>query len=68
MDWLVFNIVVLVVIDVLFLIWGIILSVRLSRLDNREKADFVMLVLMDEIKKYHKKESKKEESKKKGDK
>lgn len=68
MDWLVFNISILVAIDVLFLIWGIVLSVRLSRLDNREKADFVILTLMDEIKKYHKKETKKKESKKKGDK
>lgn len=68
MDWLVFNISILVAIDVLFLIWGIILSARLSRLDNREKADFVTLAIMDEIKKYHKKESKKKESKKKGDK
>lgn len=59
MDWLVFNISVLVAIDVLFLIWGIVLSVRLSRLDNREKADFVTLALLSEIKKYHKKESKK---------
>lgn len=64
MDWLVFNIAILVAIGVLFLIWGIVLSVRLSGLDNREKTDFVMLALMadalmDEIKKYHKKESKK---------
>lgn len=45
MDWLMFSLVCLTVIDMLFLVWGLVLSTRLSKLDNREKADFVILAL-----------------------
>ena len=50
MDWLMFSLICLTVIDMLFLVWGLVLSIRLSRLDNREKADFVLLALAKVVK------------------